>query len=80
MTDQKDQSEKGVVTNEASPQITQKGHQPVTQGGGDAGILAGRTDAGYQPTRGNLDVANPPKGGSGVPKAPAGDSSSDKSG
>lgn len=79
MADQTNQSEKGVVTKEISGQIAQKGHQPVTQDGGDAGILAGRTDAGYQPSRGNLDVANPPKGGSGVPKAPAGDSSSDNS-
>jgi hypothetical protein len=78
MADQKDQSGEGVVTKDVSGQIAQKGHQPVAQDGGDTG-LAGRTDAGYQPSRGNLDVTNPPKGGSGVPKAPAGESSSDKS-
>jgi len=78
MADQKNQSEKGVVTKDLSGEFAQKGHQPVPQDSGDAG-LAGRTDAGYQPSRGNLDVTNPPKGGSGVPKAPAGDSSSDKS-
>jgi hypothetical protein len=32
---------------------------------------------GYQPTEGNLDVSNPPQGGSGVPQTPS--SSSEES-
>lgn len=29
---------------------------------------------GYQPTEGNLDVSNPPQGGSGVPQTPSSNS------
>jgi hypothetical protein len=83
MPDKKPQPEKGAVTGQSSVQEVKKGHQPVTQTNDTAsgGILGGplRTDAGYQP-KGNLDVSNPPKGGSGVPKAPVGDVSSDKKG
>ena len=43
----------------------EKGHQPITEG--HKPTVIGRVENGFQPTQGNLDVTNPPKGGSGVP-------------
>lgn len=81
MADEKTQAEKGVVTKDSRSEA-KKGYQPLSQDSDAAGngISGGlfRTGGGYQPDKGNLDVSNPPKGGSGVPKAPAGDGSSDK--
>ncbi len=81
MADKKTQPEKGVVT-KGSRAEAKKGHQPLSQDSDAAGngILGGllRINSGHQPEKGTLDVSNPPKGGSGVPKAPAGDGSSDK--
>lgn len=56
----------------------EKGHKPVPRH--NTGDSAVSTDHGYQPDKGNLDVTNPPKGGSGVPKCPAGEASSEKKG
>lgn len=67
MTDRKTQAEQSCV---------EKGHKPVSRP--NQGDSALSIDHGYQPDKGNLDVSNPPKGGSGVPKAPAGESSSEK--
>jgi len=57
---------------------TEKGHQPIPRPNKGVGDFSMPVDNGYQPSRGNLDVSNPPKGGSGVPKASGGDSSTNK--
>jgi hypothetical protein len=56
----------------------EKGHKPVQLPNGDTGNSWMPIGNGYQPNRGNLDVSNPPKGGSGVPKASGGESSTNK--
>jgi len=72
MSEEKGKSEKGRVTEGYKPITVQGGYQPVIKG--------------YQPlgVQGNLDVSNPPQGGSGIPPkvsqggsgAPSGSSSS----
>jgi hypothetical protein len=56
----------------------EKGYQPVPGPNRGTGDTAMPVDNGYQPNRGNLDVSNPPKGGSGFPKPSGGDSSTSK--
>jgi len=57
MSENKKQPEKKVPLKEGH-QPVKKGYQPIP---GDI------ETAGYRPTEGNLDILNPPKGGSGVP-------------
>ncbi len=63
MTEDKKELEKKVPLKEGQ-QPVKKGYQPVEMD---------LETSGYRPTEGNLDISNPPKGGSGVPSKSSSD-------